>query len=365
MIIKNWLQKNKALEELQSADIVAVDTETTGLNVRKDTVIGISFSTNEDTGYYIPRYEWDTETQELKYLQTDPIIQDILSVLKNKRLIFHNAYFDLQMIENNFETDLTEALYLDTILLKHTVDEEQPFGLKEVAKKLWGDDAAEEQRLMKESIKANGGSVKEFYKADTELMAKYAIQDTCLTYKLMNYYLPQLEQEGLWDFFFNEEVMPLFKEVTVPMQKYGIPLNLKLLDTISSEINEDIEKLEEEIHELLKPDMAPFEKWYLNLHYPPRRSGAFAQYVAQRSGVELPKTASGTLSLAKKNLEPHSDNYYINYLLDGPYLSDEDVRDIQLEMHKDSGEKYMLNLSSKHHLKKIFFEIYGEKALGS
>ena len=55
MIIKNWLQKNKALEELQSADIVAVDTETTGLNVRKDTVIGISFSTNEDTGYYIPR----------------------------------------------------------------------------------------------------------------------------------------------------------------------------------------------------------------------------------------------------------------------------------------------------------------------
>ena len=66
-------------------------------------------------------------------------------------------------------------------MLKHTVSEEQPFGLKQIAKILWGVSELEEQQAMKESIKANGGTVSEFYKADTDLMGLYCAKDCELT----------------------------------------------------------------------------------------------------------------------------------------------------------------------------------------
>ena len=33
-----------------------------------------------------------------------------------------------------------------------------------------------------------------------------------------------------WDFFFEEEVMPIYREVTVPMESYGVDLDMDLLN---------------------------------------------------------------------------------------------------------------------------------------
>ena len=86
---------------------------------------------------------------------------------------------------------------------------------------------------MKENIKKNGGSTSkenyEIFKADMELLGRYAAADTDLTLRVATYYLPILKEQELWDFFFTEEVMPLYREVTISMEEGGTELDIPLI----------------------------------------------------------------------------------------------------------------------------------------
>ena len=68
--------------------------------------------------------------------------------------------------------------------------------------------ANEEQVELKESIKKNGGSVTkdsfQIYKADLDILSKYASADTDLTLRICNLYLGKLKEEGLEKFFFED-----------------------------------------------------------------------------------------------------------------------------------------------------------------
>ncbi len=52
----------EAVDHLNSVEYVAYDTETTGLNVRKEEVIGFSFTGSVKLGYYLPLYQWNTKS---------------------------------------------------------------------------------------------------------------------------------------------------------------------------------------------------------------------------------------------------------------------------------------------------------------
>ena len=128
-------------QHIQDCDTIAVDTETSGLNPRKDKIVGWSISGDEGIGFYIPTLVWDFKKEELvlqtiEGTSTESISKNLLKALKGKKLVFHNASFDIQFIKNYFNIDLTEYVWVDTGLLVHTVYEEgafgfgNPFGLK-------------------------------------------------------------------------------------------------------------------------------------------------------------------------------------------------------------------------------------------
>ena len=248
-------------EHIVSSDVIAVDTETTGLNPRKNKIIGWSVSGDEGVGFYLPTLVFDYEKddlvlQEIDGTSTETISRNLLKLLKGKKLVFHNASFDVQFIKNYFGVDLLPDVWVDTGLLVHTVYEEgafgfgNPFGLKSIAimnQKELGLDvekaANEEQVELKESIKKNGGqttkALYEIYKADLDILSKYASADTDLTLRICNLYLKKLKDEGLEQFFFEDEVMPIYREVTVPMEAHGVDLDMDLLNRIHDEIVKD------------------------------------------------------------------------------------------------------------------------------
>ena len=249
-------------QHIKESDVIAVDTETSGLNPRKDKVIGWSLSGAEGVGFYIPtlvfNFEKDIlELQKINGESTEDISRRLLSLLKGKKLVFHNASFDVQFINNFYGVDLSMEIWVDTGLLVHTVYEEgafgfgNPFGLKSIAimnQEALGLDveksANEEQIELKESIKRNGGSVTkesfQIYKADLDILSKYAAADTDLTLRICNLYLGKLEEEGLTKFFFEDEVMPIYREVTLPMEMLGVDLDMDLLNKVNLEITEDL-----------------------------------------------------------------------------------------------------------------------------
>ena len=288
-------------QHILNSDVIAVDTETTGLNPRKNKIIGWSVSGDEGVGFYLPTLVFDYEKdelvlQEIDGTSTELLSRNLLKLLIGKKLVFHNASFDVQFIKNYFGVDLLPDVWVDTGLLVHTVYEEgafgfgNPFGLKSIAimnQEALGlnvEEAANQEQIeLKESIKKNGGTVTkesfEIYKADLDILSKYASADTDLTLRICNLYLGKLKEEGLEKFFFEDEVMPIYREVTVPMEAYGVDLDIELIDRIHAEIVEDQAKNKEIVMKSLL-EIREVRDWVTDTakeNYPCNNKGTFAQ----------------------------------------------------------------------------------------
>jgi len=374
-------------QHINESDIIAIDTETTSLNMRKGKIVGWSISGAEGVGFYIPTLVWNYDKEELQVQKidgqsTEVISKNLLKMLKGKKLVMHNASFDCRFINNYYGVDLLEDLWVDTALLVHTVQEEGAgmgvFGLKALAISVQehiGLDvekaANEEQIELKESIKANGGEVTktnfEIYKADLEILSKYASADTDLTLRLCNYFLKRLKEENLEEFFFEEEVMPIYREVTIPMENYGVDLDMDLLRQTHENIVKDLEENKDIV---MKSLLATSEakKWVMNTafdNFPPNHKGSWAQMLAERYSLSLPKSErTGKYSLTQKNIEELEDSPAKEFLLTGnmDVLEELEIARISMALWKDKNDGEYINIQSKKHLGEIVFNYMGIKA---
>ena len=373
-------------QHIQESDTIAVDTETSGLNPRKDKIVGWSISGTEGIGFYIPTLVWDFDREKLELqtiddTSTEVISKNLLKALIGKKLVFHNASFDVQFIKNYFGIDLLPYVWVDTGLLVHTVYEEgafgygNPFGLKSIAimnQEALGlnvEEAANQEQLeLKESIKKNGGSVTkasfEIYKADLEILSKYASADTDLTLRICYLYLDKLKEEGLWDFFFEEEVMPIYREVTVPMEAAGIDLDLDLIEKTYRDILEDQKKNKEIVMKSLLA-LPEVKKWVVDKameNFPPSSKGNWGQKFVERYSLPLPKSEkTGKYSLTQKYIEELEDSNEKEFLLTGnvDLLDELEVARISMSMWKESNDGDHINIQSKKHLGEIVFDYMG------
>jgi len=140
----------------------------------------------------------------------------------------------------------------------------------------------------------------------TLIFSKYASADTDLTLRICNLYLGKLRKEGLEKFFFEDEVMPIYREVTLPMEMLGVDLDMDLLNQINLEITEDLKKNKEIVMKsLLKTSEA--KAWVLKTaedKFPITHKGNFAQRLVARYSIGLPKSEkTGKYSLTQKKIE--------------------------------------------------------------
>lgn len=220
---------------LKDFDVVALDTETTGLD-RNASIIGVSVCCEEDKAYYVILQRWDKEASLLLELECRKAIKGLLGDLVCKSLVMHNSVFDCIMVNINYKIDLMPSLHTDTLILAHLLDENRRVGLKELSKSMFGEDSANEQAEMKASVLANGGKLTkdeyELYKADPQLIAKYGAKDALLTYKLFLALVPDLFDQNLDDFFYKDESMPLLRGPTYQLNLIGIKVDLQALTNL-------------------------------------------------------------------------------------------------------------------------------------
>lgn len=378
------------IEHINSSELVAYDTETNSLNPRKGLIIGFSVSGEIGKGYYMPIREWKNEQLvelEIEGTNADKLAKYAIGQLLKKKLIMHNASFDVRFTKNFYGIDLLPALHADTALLVHTVKEEgafgfgNPFGLKSIAKMVQADigldvesEANEEQLELKASIKANGGAVSkdnfEIYKADMKILSKYAAADTDLTLRIYYHFLKVLQEEGLEYFFFEEEVMPVYREVTIPMEEHGIRLNVALIQETQTNIAKD---LEEQATAVVKELLAlpQVRGWILEqarTAYPPKHKGTFAQRLLEQNGIELPKSErTGKFTINKSAITSLAEGPIKDFLMTGDesYLTKEQVAKVSMTLWKEDNDGQFFNIQSKDQLGKIAFDVLGEKPLST
>ncbi len=227
---------SEGIKNLQSyladKEYIAFDCETTGLT-QHDQVIGFSVCAEESVAYYVILAEWSKNTNSLGFHSYHKAAADLISSIRDKNLIMHNGVFDCMMVEAYFKVRLIDSLHTDTMALAHLLDENRKKGLKELASALFGEESTTEQAAMKASIIANGGSATksnyELYKADARLIAEYGAKDAWLTYKLFLELVPELYNQKLDKFFYEDESMPLLRGPTYDMNTTGLQVDLKAL----------------------------------------------------------------------------------------------------------------------------------------
>ena len=292
--------------------VCAFDCETTGLNPRKDKVIGFSIATENEAHYFV-HLEWNG----VELVEIIPF-EDCVTLLKSLGpVVMHNASFDVRFIEAYFGVKLD--CYFDTMIAAHLIDENKTVGLKDVAARYYGIDAKEEQTILKEHLKAKGAA-KDFYRADTAILGKYAEQDAVLTWRLFETLRREVEKQELSTIFYSE-LMPLLNLVVVPMQQRGVRVDMAKLYVASAEITSTMSNLERDILSQIKCLLGPFYDWFYNKNYPIKTRGKVATLAKGRS-----------------------------------------VREAQELAH---GDKEPFNILSKDHLKRLFFTILKEKPLST
>jgi DNA polymerase I-like protein with 3'-5' exonuclease and polymerase domains len=391
-VLVDNLDKLKAMiSEIKSSDLIAFDTETNSLNPRKGKIIGFSISTQPGTGYYLPTMifkDGELIDNSIEGKSCHEIAQKSINLLIGKKLVFHNGSFDCRFVKAFYGIDLVPSMYVDTVLLVHTVKEEgagfgsgSPFGLKSIAKMIQKEigldieaAANEEQIELKQSIKANGGQITkenyEIWKADIEILGTYAAADTDLTLRIYNHFMEVLKSEDLEQFFFEDEVMPLYREVTIPMEEKGVKLDMNLIRTAKQDIQIEMKSKADAIIKALLSD-SRVQQWVIYKAidtYPPNNKGTFAQRLVEELNLDIPKSEkSGKYSITQANVSRLAESAAKKFLLSGDkdLLEEDTIIKICVKLWKEDNDGKFFNIQSRDHLGEIAFGVLGIKPLSS
>ena len=114
-----WLDYcRKALD----ADYIAIDTETDGLDTMRVHLAGVCIQSDNQEAVYAPVGHISNITEELLPNQVSiEAITEGLNLIKSKRIIMHNAYYDMVVLHQTANVDL--PIYFDTLIASSLLNE--------------------------------------------------------------------------------------------------------------------------------------------------------------------------------------------------------------------------------------------------
>lgn len=225
---------------LVSEEIIAVDTETTGVT-HDDVIVGYSISCPKaDQHFYVP---FRHETGE-RMLPTDVCMNAIKPFLEDDRVlkVLHNVKFDHEKFLFD-ECSINMVNFVDTMILMYVLNEnEESYALKKLATKYGKHFGFDSKSDTYEELFGKGG----FENTPINVGYIYACKDTHLTWSLYRWQLGHLsEQPKLWHIAFDIE-MPLIP-VLLKMHYRGFNLDMEYAEKYLDELQELINKMEEEL----------------------------------------------------------------------------------------------------------------------
>ena len=211
---------------------IALDSETSALYCRDGYMLGFSMSYKKEHGVYV-----DTECIDDK---AEQMMQELFN---KKRVVFHNAKFDLQWFEYHFNFEFPN--FEDTMLMHYMFDENPgTHGLKQLAMNHtpYGDYEAELDNYIQEYKKRTG-----ILKADFsysmipfETMKYYAAMDAVVTFLLFEKFEKAiLKNDKLYWVYKNLliEGVRFLKDV----ESNGVPFDRTRLEFGQKRMQEDID----------------------------------------------------------------------------------------------------------------------------
>lgn len=227
-------------KKLDAGSACCFDTETTGLDPRKDKLIGMSFALQPHEAWYVTLPPSEEETQKA--------LKPFKTVFENSAIekTGHNLKFDIAMLREA-GVEVKGPLF-DTMIAHYLLDPDQRHGLDRLAGSFLNYAPVPISALIGEKKKD------QLKMTDVPLdqLSDYACEDADITLQLRGVLEPLLQKNELTKSF-NEVECPLIP-VLVEMEGNGIALDVSALSEISTKLSSKISDYQSEIFKLAGHD---------------------------------------------------------------------------------------------------------------
>ncbi len=234
-------------------NILAIDTETTGLNTTNAQIVGISLAADGTHGVYIPinhnapggdLFAPITRAPNQMDIQT---VHDILMpVLTDAKItkVGHNLKYDFHILENaGWNTDAIRP-FDDTMLISYVLHgTTHGHGMDELALRYMGHENIRFATLFPPKTR---DCDMHFDMLDIDVATPYAAEDAAVTAALYNLMRPELDADKTLAKLYDECDRPLMP-ILMHMERNGVLVNRAGLNMLSSAFHGELEKLSSEI----------------------------------------------------------------------------------------------------------------------
>lgn len=237
-------------------DIIAIDTETTGLDYLTAQLVGISLATNDSHGAYIPIRHivggndlFATENLAPNQLDIKTVYEKLWPIFTNKKVtkIGHNLKYDLHIFANT-GWDIGKITPVDdTMLISYILyGTLHGHGLDELAQKYLGHTNIPFASLF--PPKTRDADMR-FDTLAITTAAPYAAEDATICMALYNKMRPQLNKDEKLRKLYKTCDLPLMP-VLVKMERAGVLVNKNGMQQLSNIFHNQLKKLESEIWDM-------------------------------------------------------------------------------------------------------------------
>lgn len=230
----------KVLDEVLSGltcnDIVGFDTETTGLDPYKDTLVGFSFSLDAQEGFYVPLAH--SYLGVGKQISSDDAKEAIKKIFTCK-VVGHNIKFDLHFVTKFLGTQL--EIYGDSMILAWLLNPESKLSLDHLSSTMLNHTMIS----FKDTVKKG----ETFASVELEDACEYAAEDALITLRLYHHLVQKFKQNAT-EYLLNEarEVEYPFVSTLLRMEQNGIAVDGKFFAKFLEEVKIRLTSLTKEIY---------------------------------------------------------------------------------------------------------------------
>jgi len=233
---------DKIIKAASKSKVIAIDTETTGLDYMDANLVGVSMAYEAGKAFYIP---FGHEKQEVSQLKEKIVLEKLKPFLEKaqNKIIGQNIKFDRNILArygikiNSIKNDTMMMSYvLDASATRHNLDALSSYYLNHKTSTF-------------EEVAGKGVKQITFDKVPLDLATNYAAEDADITLRLYEVLEPKLDSIKPLKKLMEDIEIPLI-EVLSDMEQNGTLLNSKILASQSKDLESRIKKLEKLAYEI-------------------------------------------------------------------------------------------------------------------